>query len=180
MVNKIWNVGLFQKSLSSLFLVISVASFTVLSGCLDSASGHTFEEQLEKDLAAIDQYLADNGITALSDPNNFIRYVVHEEGGGSKPTIENCVTTSYFGELFDGSSFDESDQASFPLDGVILGWQIGIPLLQKGDSATLYIPSGFAYGSQSLPGIPVNSNLIFNIRLKDIGADYDPTTRSCF
>ena len=40
-------------------------------------------------------------------------------------------------------------------------------LMNKGAKATLYIPSGLAYGNQAIGDIPANSNLIFEVTLVD-------------
>ena len=48
---------------------------------------------------------------------------------------------------------------------LIKGWQIGFPLLAEGSEAILYVPSGLAYGGNTQPSIPANSNLIFNVKL---------------
>ncbi|MBL7843736.1 MAG: FKBP-type peptidyl-prolyl cis-trans isomerase [Cyclobacteriaceae bacterium] len=162
--------------------LLTLFSFGVLLtffSCFKQEDIPTFEEQLERDLAAIDAYLAQNSITALQDPNNLIRYVIHEEGDGSSPGLSNCVTTSYKGKLFNGNVFDQNSNISFPLNGVIAGWQVGMQQLNKGDSATLYIPSGLGYGRQGIGSIPGNANLIFNVRLKNIGTVYNNSTGSC-
>ena len=157
-----------------------LATLLILTCCLDVGdSGPSFEQQLKMDLDTIDAYLEDNNIDALQDPNNLIRYVIHDEGNGASPTLSNCVTTSYKGMFFDGGTFDQSTGISFPLNGVIAGWQVGMQQLQNGDSATLYIPSGLGYGTQGRPGIPANANLIFNVRLKYIGTTYDGSTGTC-
>ncbi len=159
------------------FSSLSVLIF--LSSCFKQEDIPSFEEQLANDLAAIDSYLAQNSIDALSDDDNLIRYVIHDEGDGSSPNLENCVTTSYKGMLFNGNVFDQSNNLSFPLNRVIAGWQVGMQQLNKGDSATFYIPSGMAYGRQGIGSIPGNANLIFNVRLKNIGITYNNTTGSC-
>ena len=138
-------------------------------------------EQFQKDVAAIDSYLAANNIDAIED-NSGIRYVVHIDSvGGKKPTIDSCVTVSYVGKLLSNEQkFDEGPNVSFPLKGVIHGWRIGIPLLNVGDSATLYIPSGLAYGAYGYPPeIPGNSNLIFHVAVKKVGTTYKTSDRSC-
>ncbi|NJN77920.1 MAG: hypothetical protein HC803_05960 [Saprospiraceae bacterium] len=56
----------------------------------------------------------------------------------------------------------------FGLNQVIRGWQIAIPMLQKGGKGTFYIPSGLAYGSRGAGGvIPPNAVLIFDVELLD-------------
>ena len=66
---------------------------------------------------------------------------------------------------FDQSS---SNGITFPLSGVIQGWQEGIPLFKEGGSGILLIPSALGYGSQSVGTIPANSVLIFDINLIDV------------
>ncbi|MNL47460.1 FKBP-type peptidyl-prolyl cis-trans isomerase FkpA precursor [compost metagenome] len=56
----------------------------------------------------------------------------------------------------------------FTLGGLIAGWQIGIPYIQKGGKIRLFIPSQYAYGNSAMPGIPANSVLDFNIELTEV------------
>jgi FKBP-type peptidyl-prolyl cis-trans isomerase FkpA len=136
--------------------------------------------QVGKDATIITKYLSENNITAQQDTSG-LRYVIHTSKGGSKPTLENCVEVSYRGKfLKDGQVFDQSEKLSFPLNGVIPGWQLGIPKLGIGDSATFYIPSGLAYGPAGYPGaIPSDAILIFDVELLGFGAEFDETTRTC-
>jgi FKBP-type peptidyl-prolyl cis-trans isomerase len=126
------------------------------------------QTQLAGDVAAISAYLAANGITAIEDPSG-MRYAVTHEGTGAKPCLESTITFKYKGMLLDGSVFDENTTGlTYPLKQLILGWQIVLPKLQAGTKATLYIPSGYGYGPNELPGIPANSNLIFEIELVSV------------
>lgn len=136
--------------------------------------------QEQKDEKLITDYLAENNIKAERDTSG-IHYVLHSNSGKEKPTAENCVQVNYEGKLLQsGDTFDKGDGVSFPLNRVIPGWQLGIPKLSLGDSATLYIPSSLAYGPQGVPNaIPPNSILVFNVELTGIGAGYDPETKSC-
>lgn len=138
------------------------------------------EMQVGKDASIITKYLADNNITAQQDTSG-LRYVIHTSKGGSKPTVDNCVEVKYRGKfLKDGTVFDESEKLSFPLNGVIPGWQLGIPLMGIGDSATFYIPSGLAYGPRGYPGeIPPDAILIFEVELLGFGGQFDNATRTC-
>ena len=135
---------------------------------------------MSKDASTITKYLSDNKITAQTDTSG-LQYVLHTSKGGSKPSVENCVEVKYRGKfLKDGKIFDEAEQVAFPLNGVIRGWQLGIPMLGIGDSATFYVPSGLAYGPQGYPGaIPPDAILIFDVELLGFGGDFDQTTRTC-
>lgn len=156
----------------------------VMASCMmrDSEEFPDFNEQLTKDLAAIDSYLAANNIVAQTDPDGLIRYVLHADAPeGNRATIDSCVTANYAGKLLsNGQEFDRGTNISFPLNGVIDGWKIGIPLLNVGDSATLYIPSGLGYGYYGFePDIPSNANLIFHVSVEKVGTTYRSSDRSC-
>jgi FKBP-type peptidyl-prolyl cis-trans isomerase FkpA len=161
--------------------ILSVVGL-LLTGCLKNSDNvpPDFNEQLQKDVAAIDTYLAANGITAVQESHG-LRYIIYRHGGGNQPTIDSCVTSNYQGKfLTNGIEFDQADNASFPLKDVIDGWKIGIPLLHEGDSATLYVPSGLAYGYYGYPpDIPSNANMIFNVGLKKVGTTYKTSDHSC-
>lgn len=51
---------------------------------------------------------------------------------------------------------------------VIPGWDIGVVGMSVGAERRLTIPANLAYGSKSLPGIPANSTLVFDIKLLEI------------
>jgi FKBP-type peptidyl-prolyl cis-trans isomerase len=137
-------------------------------------------EQDAKDDEIITKYLLDNNIEAEKDSSG-LAYIIHTVKGGSKPTVANCVEVKYRGALLDnGEVFDESEKLAFPLSGVITGWQLGIPKLGVGDSATFYIPSGLAYGPRGAQGaIPPNAILVFDVALLDFGTGYDNATETC-
>lgn len=125
-----------------------------------------------KDYSEIDRelivsYLNENNLSA-EETEDGLFYIITELGTGSHPTIDNKVTVNYVGKLLNGSVFDSNNNISFPLRGVIEGWQKGIPLIRKGGSATLLIPSQLGYGSQSVGTIPANSVLVFEVDLLDI------------
>lgn len=163
--------------------LVAVVPFVVASCMMnDTEDIPDFNEQLQKDLATIDSYLATNNIVAQQDPDGYIRYVViRDSTGDNKPTVDSCVTANYRGLfLSGGGEFDDGENISFPLNAVIDGWKIGIPLLSVGDSAVFYIPSGLAYGYYGYPPeIPSNANLIFHVGLTKVGKTYNTSTRSC-
>lgn len=135
--------------------------------------------QDEKDASTITKYLSDNNIKAQQDTSG-LHYVIHNTKGGSKPNVENCVEVKYTGKfLKDGKVFDSSDKISIPLNGVIRGWQLGIPMLGVGDSATFYIPSTLAYGPQGYGSMPPDAILIFDVELLGFGGTFDQATRTC-
>lgn len=92
----------------------------------------------------------------------------------TQPTVTDTVTVNYEGKLVNGKVFDSSYErnspATFPLGRVVEAWQIGIPLMHKGDTMMLYVPAELGYGAQASPdgAIPANSVLVFKVELLNI------------
>lgn len=132
------------------------------------------EEQLKDDIEIIEQYLADNNISAQSTESG-LRYVIDVEGSGDNPEPGDNVKVHYTGTLLDGTKFDSSLDRNEPLDfaigrgQVIPGWDEGIALLKPGGKGTLYIPSPLAYGERGAGGaIAPNSVLKFDVELIEV------------
>lgn len=148
------------------YLLFSISTIVLLTtiSCGDEPV-LDFEDQLEKDLAAIDRYLDKNNIDAIEHESG-IRYVVTAEGDGERPIQSSTVTVKYTGRFFDGKKFDESKTgATFGLPNLILAWRIMIPEMEEGGSITIYAPSGFCYGTSGNSNIDPNKNLIFEMEL---------------
>ncbi len=128
------------------------------------------EQQQNVDWVAVDDekisnYLAEKNIAAQKHPSG-LYYRIITEGNGQHPNPTNIVVANYTGYLMDGTVFDQGTGVEFPLPNVIQGWQIGIPLLSKGGSGQLFIPSYLAYGNRPpSSAIPRNSVLIFDVEL---------------
>ena len=134
----------------------------------------------DKDTKDIGKYLSDQNLAARVDTSG-LQYILHNSAGGQKPTPDDCVEVKYKGTfLKTGQVFDQQERIAFPLNGVIDGWKLGIPMLGKGDSATFFVPSKLAYGPQGYPGaIPPDAILIFNVTLLDVKNEFDQETRTC-
>ena len=124
------------------------------------------DEQMETDQMLIDDYLENNSLTAQSTSSG-LHYIIHTPGNNEHPDVSNTVILAYTGKLLNGSEFDANTYFTYQLSGLIEGWQEGVPLIGKGGSITLIVPSHLAYGDQSYPGIPANSVLVFDIQLFD-------------
>ena len=85
---------------------------------------------------------------------------------GATVTVEYCGVGLASGALFD-SSWARGAPATFPLSGVIAGWQEGIPGMQPGGRRLLVIPADLAYGEQPPPGsgIAPGESLVFVVDL---------------
>lgn len=98
------------------------------------------------------------------------------EGTGDAVKAGDTLTVNYCGvglggkTLFD-SSWKRGTPATFPLDGVIQGWQEGVPGMKVGGTRLLVIPGAMAYGAAPPEGagIAPDETLIFVITLESIG-----------
>jgi FKBP-type peptidyl-prolyl cis-trans isomerase FkpA len=96
-----------------------------------------------------------------------IFYQLLKEGTGNFVKISDTVVVHYKGYLFNNKNiFDETkgEPATFPLNKLIKGWQIGLPQCRVGGSIRLYLPSGLAYGIRTFAtDIPPNNILVFDV-----------------
>ena len=99
-----------------------------------------------------------------------LQYEVMKKGGGPMPTAKDKVEVHYHGTLIDGTVFDSSvdrgKTISFPVMGVIKGWQEALQLMHVGDKLKLTIPQSLAYGKRGSGAIiPPYSTLVFEVEL---------------
>ena len=94
-----------------------------------------------------------------------LQYTIIEEGSSEKIELTDTLLVNYKGTLLDGTVFDENDSTSFPLTGVIKGWQEGLTLVGEGAKVKLYVPSNLGYGPRGTAGIKPNSALIFEVEV---------------
>lgn len=96
-----------------------------------------------------------------------IRDLVVGEGAeavpGARVTVHYLGVDSGSGEQFD-ASWDRGEPIEFPLQGLIQGWQDGIPGMRVGGRRELVIPPRLAYGENGRHPL-AGSTLIFVIDL---------------
>ena len=138
---------------------------------------HMQKQQAEAhkgNIEAGQKFLAENGkkdgITTL--PSG-LQYEIINKGSGDSPAPTDKVTTHYHGTLIDGTVFDSSVErgqpASFPVNGVIMGWQEALQLMKPGSKWRLFVPSDLAYGERGAGAqIGPFSTLIFEVELLSI------------
>jgi FKBP-type peptidyl-prolyl cis-trans isomerase FkpA len=149
--------------LSLVFLLIGGVGCIKETGCQNKS--------IDSERAAIQAYATANGITATAHSSG-LYYQVINPGSGVTPNSNSKVFVTYTGKLLDGTQFDAGTTpvtgGGWALSGLISGWQVGLPLIQKGGSIKLIIPSSMAYGCQGAGTIPSNAILFFDITLNDV------------
>ncbi len=122
--------------------------------------------------AAAKEFLAKNGQekSVVTTPSG-LQYTVIEAGDAkaASPQPTDQVTVQYRGTLLDGTEFDSSysrgQAATFPVNGVIKGWQEALSLMKPGAKWKVFIPPELAYDLNSRPPIPPGSALLFDMEL---------------
>ncbi len=124
---------------------------------------------------AAQEFLAANGKkSGVQTTASGLQYKIDKAGDAKAAPIsaEDEVTVNYRGKLLDGSEFDSSysrgTPATFPVGGVIKGWQEALVLMKPGAKWTLYVPPELAYGANPRPGIPGNSLLVFDVEVLSV------------
>ena len=87
--------------------------------------------------------------------------------GTGKPVLATSTLTVHYelvswseNKIID-SSYQRGAQATFPLSGVIPGWQVGLVGAKEGGRRLLIIPPALGYGSQASGPLKANETLIF-------------------
>lgn len=91
-------------------------------------------------------------------------------GDGAQAAPGSLVNVHYLGVDYDtGAEFDSSwnrgESLEFPLDGLIAGWQDGIPGMKVGGRRQLVIPPELAYGPAGTGHQLAGKTLVFVIDL---------------
>ena len=96
-------------------------------------------------------------------------------GTGDEATSGATVTVHYEGWLSNGTKFDSSRDRNEPFSfllgagRVIQGWDEGVAGMRVGGIRKLVIPPALGYGvGGSLPTIPGNATLVFDIELLEV------------
>jgi FKBP-type peptidyl-prolyl cis-trans isomerase FkpA len=153
--------------------LVLFAITALLSSCLKNDNVDPYEQaqkQLNQDEEIIKRFIADNNINAVRHESGMY-YQIINAGSGSfdyKTNNNPIITVDYTGRFLNGNVFESNTLDNVRLSNLIIGWRLGIPLIQKGGKIRLLIPSLYAYGPSGRGSIPPNAVLDFDIELTQI------------
>jgi len=119
------------------------------------------QEELKVDPTA---YVVKDSVTTLEKTDLKV-------GNGPEVKAGDTIKVQYKGSLAKtGQVFDQTNGQAIelPLEGVIQGWQEGIPGMKVGGTRRLVIPAAMAYGNTPVGSIPANSDLVFEVTVDAI------------
>lgn len=146
--------------------IFQIFIFTILYSCSndDSIPVVTNIDYDALNETEISTYITDNNLTTETTDSG-LYFIINEESEGESPTSTSNVTLAYTGYFLNGDVFDQSDNATFNLTGLISGFSEGTQLLKEGGSGTFILPSRLAYGTQGSGSIPPGAVIVFDIDL---------------
>lgn len=142
------------------------------AACKKADVGEVYDPipQFKADTTAIRAFVKLNNIPVLKDESSGVFYQIITSGSGSHIyTTASSITVDYTGKLLNGTVFDTSGSTprTFTLGGLIPGWQIAIPKIQKGGQIRFFVPSYFGYGNSGQGAVPANAVLDFTVTLNN-------------
>jgi FKBP-type peptidyl-prolyl cis-trans isomerase FkpA len=156
-----------KKTSLYLSFFLSIALFAT-GGCIKDDKSCQ-QKTVDSEDAAMVSFATANSIIATKHSSGMY-YEIENPGTGPTPVSTSILSVKYTGKLLDGTVFDQrtTTPATFSLGNVILGWQLGLPLIKKGGKINLIIPSSYGYGCSANGPIPAYSVLYFEIELIDV------------
>jgi hypothetical protein len=131
-----------------------------------------YASQLTRDLGTIDAFLLANAINARNDAPN-LRYVITTAGVSTAlaPLFTDSVVFDYTAKsLTSQLALEKASSNGLKLNSrsTLPAWKVVLPLLREGTKATVYVPSGLAYGAYGKPGIDPYTNLVYELEVKKV------------
>ncbi|HTH55605.1 MAG TPA: FKBP-type peptidyl-prolyl cis-trans isomerase [Cyclobacteriaceae bacterium] len=122
-------------------------------------------------VSSISDDLFSQGLKQSKDATSGIRFAYDTIiTANSAPTLNSSVNISYSASVLNAiTPFVTSTDTTLVLKDQITAFKIIFPEIRIGTTFWIYVPSSYAYGSDS-PSllVPANSNLIYQITLKDV------------
>lgn len=113
---------------------------------------------------------------ALVDPTTTSTGVKYQDlavGTGPSPASNQYVLVHYRGTIAaTGSQFDSSYARAtkqwLQMSLVIKGFAEGLSTMKVGGRRNIFVPAALGYGAATRPGIPPNSDLVFEVELFEV------------
>jgi len=119
----------------------------------------TFASGLGIDISQMQKVAVGNDIVYFKDLS---------VGAGAQLTTTGDVVVTYAAFLRNGSTFDSGTSVAFSLGQTVVGFRYGMLGMNVGGERVIVVPSNLGYGPYSVPPVPPNSTLIFDVRLEQI------------
>ncbi|MCO5258582.1 MAG: FKBP-type peptidyl-prolyl cis-trans isomerase [Crocinitomicaceae bacterium] len=142
--------------------------FLILFVALIATSCQKYSEQ---ELNAFDEkistYVKKNKLE-MTKSDSGLYYQIHEKGTGDSIKAGALISVIYTGKLLNGRVFDQAKEPiELELSKLILGWREVVYYMRVGGKASIIVPPQLGYAGRTMPEIPKNSILQFDIEVVD-------------
>ncbi len=146
---------------------------------VNAAYQKAMEAEKEKEIKALEAYIAQKGIKAQKTPGGAFVEIITPGDATAKADSGKQVTVLYKGYTVEGKVFDSNmgkeNAAKPPMNvvigahSVIPGWEEGLKYFGKGGKGKILVPSMLAYGPQGAGAdIKPYTNLVFDVEITDV------------
>lgn len=129
------------------------------------------QEQLDIEIAEIEDYLESQGIDYETDPSG-IRYSVNQAGAGASPNFCASVVVDYTGSVLGSTElFGSAIGRQFALrnNSVVPGFKFALANMNRNADYQVYVPASLlsvrGISVTEPPNLPIGENVEFRIRL---------------
>lgn len=110
--------------------------------------------------------LTANNISLRRDASK-IRYSYDQLYG--TPVLYQSMRVTYTGRVLGAKTFFvNAVDTTLVLKNQSTAWKLIMPKITVGTKVTIYVPSGYGYGAFGTDKIPINSNLVYQVELKEV------------
>jgi FKBP-type peptidyl-prolyl cis-trans isomerase FkpA len=132
-----------------------------------SCKTYTEEDKIGFD-KTIQTYIKKNNLSLEKTSSGLYKKRV-SKGDGPKIHYTDSISITYQGKLLSGKLFDnQTSPQKMAIRDLIAGWKEVLIGARKGDEWIMIIPPQLGYGQNQLDDIPVNSILVFKMKIEDV------------
>lgn len=149
-----------------------LASVLLIAGC--SSQGEEMSDSSNQNLPSVSGAYGEAPIITVPDldPPSTLESIDLTVGTGATVEATSTLTVNYSLVTWSDKASIESSfssaPATFPLSGVILGWQQGLVGAKEGGRRLLVIPPDLGYGANGAGPIGPNETLIFVVDIIEV------------
>ena len=134
---------------------------------LCSCKTYTEEEKVSFD-QTIKNYIKKTNLSLQKTASGLFKKRI-SQGEGRIIKYTDSVSITYQGKLLNGNLFDnQKSPQTLAIHDLIAGWKEVLVGARKGDEWLMIIPPQLGYGQNKLDNIPVNSILVFKMKIENV------------
>jgi FKBP-type peptidyl-prolyl cis-trans isomerase len=142
-------------------------SFLVFTFVVSACKTYSEEDKNGFD-KTIKVYIKQNDLLLQKTSSGLYKKLI-SNGEGRILKYADSVSISYKGKLLSGKLFDNQTlPKTFAIRDLIAGWKEVLVGARKGDEWMMIIPPQLGYGQNKLDDIPVNSILVFKMKIENV------------